>query len=279
MTQKTNKPNNLQKLKYITTGIIIGATVVATPSIASEIKEFLLYKADYKIVVNGKPYVSDELPILNYKGVTYTPLKAIGTLLNSDVQWNAEIGQVEIGKKVVEKVETTPINSNQSTEKNEKPTNQFLLGVQQSKEISQYLENNFSNLKTTVGNTKFSFSTSKNVENPRKEYDFFINTKFDIDFFNSIKNYPKEMQNTIKSELKNHQEKLAKSIIAMYPDEKFIGGCYHITPSEPMLNIMSETKRYFTWTNYNPEQNPSLRHYANTKASEFRWYTTLDNEF
>ena len=92
----------MQKLKYIALGIIIGATVIATPSIASEIKEYMLYKADYKIIVNGQPYSNDELPILNYKGVTYTPLKAIGTLLNSDVQWNAEAGQVEIGKKVVQ---------------------------------------------------------------------------------------------------------------------------------------------------------------------------------
>ena len=106
------------KLKYIALGIIIGVTVIAAPSIASEIKEYMLYKADYKIIVNGQQYNNDELPILNYKGVTYTPLKAIGSLLNSDVQWNAEVGQVEIVKNVdIEKVAEVETNTPSSTPK------------------------------------------------------------------------------------------------------------------------------------------------------------------
>lgn len=270
----------LQKLKYITLGIIIGATTIATPSIASEIKEYVLYKADYKLLVNNHAYENSDLPVLNWKGNSYVPLKAVGELLDADVTWNP-IGQVEIGKKVVVSVDkdNQSINTSEPKKQNEKPANQFILGVQQSKEISKYLEDNFSTLKTAVGDTKFSFSTIKNVGDPKKEYDFLISAKFDVEFFDSIKSYPKEIQNTVKTELKNHQEQIAKAIINRHPNIKFMGRYYHIAPSQPMLKIQSVTKRYFTWTNFKVEQDPSLRHYANEKAGELLWRTADDTEF
>jgi hypothetical protein len=88
----------LNKIKYITLGIIIGASIIAIPTFADTVKTFVLTKATYPVVVNGEEYVNNELPVLNYEGSTYVPLRAVGDILDSDVEWNGELGRVEITK-------------------------------------------------------------------------------------------------------------------------------------------------------------------------------------
>jgi hypothetical protein len=80
----------------IITGFILGMSI--TGSYAT-IKEFILYKALYPIEINNTVYESEELPILNYQGNTYVPLKNLSEMLNVDVKWDPTDNQVVITNK------------------------------------------------------------------------------------------------------------------------------------------------------------------------------------
>ncbi|MCY9667988.1 copper amine oxidase N-terminal domain-containing protein [Paenibacillus alginolyticus] len=67
---------------------------------ADEVEQFVLTKIKYPVQVNGKEYKDESLPTLNYNGNTYVPLKAIGELTGTKVQWNEKLGQVEIGENI-----------------------------------------------------------------------------------------------------------------------------------------------------------------------------------
>jgi predicted DNA-binding protein YlxM (UPF0122 family) len=82
--------------KSILIGLIIGMTLCNLTPIYAAIEEFVLYKADYNIVVNQNNYENTEYPILNYKGTTYVPLKVMSDILGIPTTWNAELKQVEI---------------------------------------------------------------------------------------------------------------------------------------------------------------------------------------
>jgi hypothetical protein len=83
--------------KGIMIGLLIGASLMfTTTSFADSIKEFILKEADYSIIVNDNLYQSSELPILNYEGYTYVPLRAITELLGVDISWDQQLRRVEI---------------------------------------------------------------------------------------------------------------------------------------------------------------------------------------
>ncbi len=83
-------------MKKFVTGFIIGALLFGIIPTNAAIQEYILYKADYKVVINGIEYVNEELPILNYKGSTYAPFRSILEAAGLNVNWNAELGQAEV---------------------------------------------------------------------------------------------------------------------------------------------------------------------------------------
>jgi hypothetical protein len=86
-------------MKKLIVGIIIGiALTLSTSVFASDIKEYMLTKIVYPIMVNGKEYANPDLPALNYKGTTYLPLKAVGEVLGVKVAWNEKMKRVEVGE-------------------------------------------------------------------------------------------------------------------------------------------------------------------------------------
>ncbi|WP_187273919.1 stalk domain-containing protein [Paenibacillus sp. N3.4] len=86
------------KLKKFVSGLVIGIAITsATSAYAEQIKDYVLTKIEYPIFVNGSELKSDELPALNYQGNTYLPLKAVGNALGTKVNWNQQLGRVEIG--------------------------------------------------------------------------------------------------------------------------------------------------------------------------------------
>ncbi|MCR8642969.1 copper amine oxidase N-terminal domain-containing protein [Paenibacillus sp. N1-5-1-14] len=90
-------------MKKVLIGVVIGSAVTLTTSAyADTIKEYILTKIDYPILVNGKEFKSNELPALNYQGNTYLPLKAIGEALGKPVKWNDQLYRVEIGQATEE---------------------------------------------------------------------------------------------------------------------------------------------------------------------------------
>lgn len=83
-------------MKKIIFGFIIGSLLFSAMPIKAAVEEYILYRADYKVMVNGAEYSDVESPILNYKGTTYVPMRAVGDLFEANVSWNAELGQAEI---------------------------------------------------------------------------------------------------------------------------------------------------------------------------------------
>jgi hypothetical protein len=84
-------------VKGFTIGFLVGAFLMFSNSLfASSIKEFVLVKAQYPIIVNDNLYEGN-LPILNYEGFTYVPLRAISELVGTHIFWNEKLNQVEIG--------------------------------------------------------------------------------------------------------------------------------------------------------------------------------------
>lgn len=81
-------------------GFVIGlfagcALMLAMPTMAATVK-YALTDAAYPIEVNGSIYANPQLPVLNYKGSTYIPLRAVGDILGASVTWNEAERKVEI---------------------------------------------------------------------------------------------------------------------------------------------------------------------------------------
>lgn len=96
---------NMKTTKNIIIGIAIGVSITSMPTFANTVKSYLLTKVSYPIIVNGEEYSDEELPVLNYQGSTYIPLRAVGDLLGSNVEWNGELGRVEIGEGEVRNID------------------------------------------------------------------------------------------------------------------------------------------------------------------------------
>jgi hypothetical protein len=96
-------------MKKFISGFLIGAMLFLFAPVSAAIEEYLCYKADYKVTINGEEYISD-LPILNYKGNTYAPFRSILEKAGLDVNWNAELGQVEVSSPT-----STQINNVEET--------------------------------------------------------------------------------------------------------------------------------------------------------------------
>jgi hypothetical protein len=80
----------LKKYRGFLIGLVMGGLLMtALPSMAATQKTtYTLTEATYPIEVNGAAYVDAELPILNYKGNTYVPLRSVGDLLGASVAWD-----------------------------------------------------------------------------------------------------------------------------------------------------------------------------------------------
>lgn len=74
-----------------------GLLMTAMPTLAATQKTtYTLTEATYPIIVNGVAYSDQSLPMLNYKGSTYVPLRSVGDLLGASVTWNEEQRRVYI---------------------------------------------------------------------------------------------------------------------------------------------------------------------------------------
>ena len=77
-------------------GIIIGAVLMLPVSLfAGSLTQYILVDARYPIIVDNELYESD-MPILNYEGFTYVPLRVLSDLLKVNIFWNETVRQVEI---------------------------------------------------------------------------------------------------------------------------------------------------------------------------------------
>lgn len=110
-------------MKRIFIGIIIGIVLTFSTTVFSEtVKEYILKKVSYPILVNGIEYIDEELPALNYEGNTYIPMRSIGDVLGAKVHWNDELKRAEIGETPIEVIPDETESSVPEPPKSPEPT-------------------------------------------------------------------------------------------------------------------------------------------------------------
>ena len=73
---------------------------------------------------------------------------------------------------------------------------------------------------------------------------------------------------------------IGETVIKKMPDKKFYGGYYDSWYRYPNLRVDLQTRRYYSWTNYDePNILSNKSEYEQTKPSKFRWYDFIDDEF
>ena len=83
-------------MKGLALGFAIGAlSMLPIASFANSFAQYILVDAKYPIVVEDDIYEGD-LPILNYEGYTYVPLRTMSELLSVNIFWNETLKRVEI---------------------------------------------------------------------------------------------------------------------------------------------------------------------------------------
>lgn len=93
-------------MKKFIMGLLIGALLFSITPVTAAIEQYILYKVDYKVMVNGVEYQDVDLPILNYQGNTYAPMRSLLDFAGMTINWNAELQQAEV---------TSPVLINQTT--------------------------------------------------------------------------------------------------------------------------------------------------------------------
>lgn len=73
-----------------------GLLMLTTTAFADTIKQYVLVDPAYPVYVNGAEYKSADLPIMNYEGSTYIPMRAVGDILGAHVTWNDVDKRAEI---------------------------------------------------------------------------------------------------------------------------------------------------------------------------------------
>jgi hypothetical protein len=87
----------MKQVHGFTIGLLAGCVLTAAmPAIAATVKQYIATKAEYPLVVNGVLYVEANVPVLNYEGSTYIPLRAVGELLGAKVHWDEGLREVHI---------------------------------------------------------------------------------------------------------------------------------------------------------------------------------------
>lgn len=97
------------------TGILLSSSIAFAATYVAE-------DVSFKIFVNGKEFTS--APAVAINGSTYLPLRAMGEVLGVPVEWNSELGQVEVGnsapvaeKNQYSRTNPAPINTVQTYSK------------------------------------------------------------------------------------------------------------------------------------------------------------------
>ena len=290
-------------MKGFILGFIVCSIIFSSTSLASVIQTIQVSYDDIKIFIEGKETIPDYdmLPFV-YNGRTYVSLRFVGEALNKNVYWNSENKFVNILDYPSTNTPTpTPLPTN-TPKPTQTPTytpspepvftstptlnieteEPVVIGqLNLASEIKDYLDKNFSTLETCIGTTHFTFRILENTRS-YQAYDYWIMVNYEYDFFGGAMgniSYTTEQKNTLRQQLKDFQEKLAKSIILVAPTKKFLGGYYDSWYRYPSLKVDLQSRRYYSWINYN-DTRPSdiMQTYESSKLSEFRWWSLIDDE-
>ncbi|HHX37901.1 MAG TPA: copper amine oxidase N-terminal domain-containing protein [Clostridiaceae bacterium] len=87
----------MKNFKSLFIGLLIGALIFGGIPTIAEMISYTAYKADFPILIDGE-IKELENPAVTIDGRAYLPLRELGNILNVEVGWNEEKGQVEISK-------------------------------------------------------------------------------------------------------------------------------------------------------------------------------------
>jgi hypothetical protein len=202
---------------------------------------------------------------LNGFGTVYFPSGAIG-----------EQGEFKDGK-LVKKTNDPATRATPAAPQSNSSANAPTGSITNTSELRNFLQSNFSTLNTSMGTTSFTFSVVENNTN-LISHDYWIMVDYDLAFFNdvSISNkISEETRNKVKQELKDHQERIGKAVIAAMPNKKFDGGYYKSWYRYPNLKVDLISYQYYSWNNYDGFLTDG---YEKTKPSTFRWAPLIDKQ-
>ena len=91
-------------------GFVLGALTFSTVSLAAT--SYTALTATFPIIINGQTWESEK-PVVVIDGSTYLPLKAIGEVLDVNVNWNSELNRVEIGETPIIQENTSKVTLGQ----------------------------------------------------------------------------------------------------------------------------------------------------------------------
>ena len=195
------------------------------------------------------------------------------TYLGDDIPKDADYIQIEQNGDILEVIKT---KNNPNYKEDSKQDNKF--DVKTVTGLKQYLQNNYSTLNTVIGETKFEFDIDENTTTIFP-WDYWIKVRYEYSFFDGAmlsNKYTEQEKNTLKQQLKSHQEKIAKDLVDKLPNKKLYGGYYDSYYRYPTIKIDLQVTQYYSWTNYEQPDYFSKNKYEDAKPSIFRWYDLLD---
>ncbi|MDO3409894.1 stalk domain-containing protein [Saccharibacillus sp. CPCC 101409] len=140
-------------------------------------------------------------------------------------------------------------------------------------ELKSILQQNFGTLHTTYkGDMNFDFEIRHN-DTIMWPYDYQIHTRFDFASYYEIKygnSISEEQRALTLQEMRDHQEKIGRTLAALYPSMKFTGSYYDFWYKYPYLKVGYESITLDEWANYD-EGFTTTNAYSNTVPSFFRW--------
>lgn len=158
------------------------------------------------------------------------------------------------------------------------PTLAFTFPLKSASELEQFLTKNYGICQTSIGATSFTFDVYENTS-ITSLYDYWIKVRYDSTFFYDLRYSNKvttEMNHVVCQELKNHQEKLARTAIAAMPDKKMQGCYFDSWYKYPTIQVDLIMRIYYTWINYSPTSYDTT--YEQAKVSGFSWYPLIDDK-
>ncbi len=151
------------------------------------------------------------------------------------------------------------------------PINTVPMSIASKDGLESYLNSNFSKLETSLGPTNFTFDVTYN-DSIGYPYDYVIRVGYDLSLVYDI-NYSNkvstELANKVAGEWRDHQEKLARSVITLMPNTKLAGGYYWYTYDYPSIREGRHTYTYYSWANFSPSE--WLTKYEDANIAEFVW--------
>lgn len=144
-------------------------------------------------------------------------------------------------------------------------------------ELRNLLEDNFSEVYTSIGLTNFTFDIIENGSNIIP-YDYWIQVRYESSFFTDIQysnNYTDSEREKVRRELKEFMDKMARFVIEVMPNKKFYGCYYDSWYRYPNLKVDLITRKYYNWKNFS---GPIYSSYNDAKKSSFNWDNSLDDE-